>query len=244
VFAQYASIGFEISFGGDTITVWCEHKAPLTLLRGSSSMLLAEQEKVLERCDALTQRRHQCRDDFEKHRDTILKIAQFDQSLAASKEKGLQSITAMADSVVSAGRLLIEELVLRAQVVQLVNELLANSNGSVSDVEKKSINHAAAERLDQGDSSLDVHARLFVSDCARRTELCLDWVYDSILEEDFQSAKSFCEQAQRLNGAMREIQDSWPWLDIQAEQESWTQYQRGELMDFETFKNELLKAAK
>ena len=79
-------------------------------------------------------------------------------------------------------------------------------------------------------------------DCTRRVEFCLEGIAEAISCEDYRAAQIYCELTRRLASAMRMIQDSWPWIDIEGVEASWSQYERGELMEFEAFENELLKA--
>jgi len=174
----------------------------------------------------------------------MAELARLDQEIAAGTEGGLNSITKLAEAVTAEGKLLLKELLLRAQLDQRYGELRAKEKSTLPEEEKQAIDLALSESGEGAAGRVDADARRFISRVAEGMEVCLQWLADSISNEDLQSAQLFCEQASRLNRAMQEIQDSWPWLDLQAEQESWRQYQRGELMDFETFKNELLKAAK
>jgi hypothetical protein len=89
----------------------------------------------------------------------------------------------------------------------------------------------------------DNEARLFVADCARQLEHFLEGQSKALSGDDSHLARIYCEQARRIAATQREIQTSWPWSDVEACEASRRQYERGVLMDFETFKHELLKAA-
>jgi hypothetical protein len=74
-------------------------------------------------------------------------------------------------------------------------------------------------------------------------DFCLEGVAEALGCEDLESSRRFCEQSRHLMAAMRMIQDSWPWTNLEAYEESYRQYERGELMPLETFKNELLRTS-
>ncbi len=94
-----------------------------------------------------------------------------------------------------------------------------------------------------GGSFCDEHAHAFLEECSGALESCLAEQADSLARGDLAQATSCCEQARRLTAVWRDVQRYWPWPDVAALEKSWQQYTRGELMDFETFKHELLKSA-
>lgn len=205
-------------------------------------MILADPGKPYREWEALYRQQLACNDAYETHHSALADVAKLDRELVASLECGKESFSRMTDTVVGIGRLLMEELLLRAQLEHLCGnspfQLPADSAGQAQDQQ------SSLAAIVQEGTNQDERARHFVSDCSRRLELCLDWLSDSLSEDDAPSAAFFCQQARRIASAMREVQNAWPWVNQEAIAESWRQYQRGELMDFETFKHELLKAAK
>jgi hypothetical protein len=188
-------------------------------------MQIAEFENAFQEAGELRRRRQ------------IAEVARKDQELARLQEQELESIGKMTDAVTKLGPLLFQEMVDQGEILRK-----AAAIHSASSDEKAKF----AEWIDsfETDEELEQQARRFVEDCARRIDFCLEGLFEALSREDLTSSRVYCEQTRRLVGAMRHIQESWPWTDIEALEKSWRQYHRGELMDFETFKNELLKAAK
>jgi hypothetical protein len=90
----------------------------------------------------------------------------------------------------------------------------------------------------------DASARRVISAALGHVQFCLKAMARSLASNDLATAQAYSHQALKLTEALRQVHDAWPWLDLEAIHESWKQYVSGELMDFETFKHELLKAAK
>jgi hypothetical protein len=59
---------------------------------------------------------------------------------------------------------------------------------------------------------------------------------------DAAAAERLVRQVEEIAGVMDEVQHAWPWFDEESFEESYRQYEQGTLMDFETFKNVVLKA--
>jgi hypothetical protein len=89
----------------------------------------------------------------------------------------------------------------------------------------------------------DADARRFLKECAWHIDRCLESLGQCLAREEGDLARVIGQQARRIIGAMREVSDAWPWTDEEAIEASWNQYRQGQLMDFETFKHELVKAA-
>ena len=192
-------------------------------------------------CDAMRRQADAWRKADELRKGAVARLAQLDQQLAQAKDVALADITRMTECVVTGGGKLLELLVLEARLTELFGQVAA-PDGTLSDEAKASLASVLPWR-EQQVSPLDGDARKFVEDCARRIELCLQWIDDCIDDDDLPAARAFCKQASRLTAAMRSVHDSWPWANAEEIDESWRQYRRGELMDFETFQHELLKAA-
>jgi len=207
-------------------------------------MLLAHTETTIQECDALLRQSQACRAAYEEQCRSIAKIAGLDQDIAESFAQEVELTVKMTDHLIKQGTLLLKQLVLRARRAQLCGKLAAMENCSeLTASEKVALEQTLSQPTDREDALLGSQARRFVGDCARSIESCLESVSESLSSDDVIHAGILCKQAHRITAAMREIQDNWPWPDQQAESESRGQYERGELMDFETFKNELLKAA-
>jgi hypothetical protein len=175
-------------------------------------------------------------------RKAVAQLASLDQEIAALNTTGLSAIVGMTDCVVRAGKDLLKLLVLQAEMNQLQRQM--NAENCPSTAEEKSAALSNPVDLEYPVSpSLESQARHFVADCARRLELCLDWQGDCLDDDDLQAARVFGQHARRLISTLREIQDNWPWSDAEMAEQSWRQYQKGTLMDYETFKHELLKFA-
>jgi hypothetical protein len=170
-------------------------------------------------------------------------LASLDQELAEAKSRRLQCVVSATDATVCLEKNLVKKLVIGAQVTEFLWQLTGQNSENRTPEEEAAI--ARLRAVDVPDRlSLDNDARRFVAGCAEAIELCVQWTIDCIDDEDLIGARGLLEQAHRLTVAMRAIQNAWPWLDEQGARKSWQQYHEGTLMDFETFKHELLKAAK
>lgn len=193
-------------------------------------MIATQTETTFQTCDDLRRAKKARRKACEQQRVALAELAQLEQELAELEKQELESVKSMTDSVVAHGKKLLERLLVEGQ-----GSATATSYDGLSTV---------ADPTVIGESLNDNDARRFLVACARRVEFCLEGLAESLAVDDSQASGVYCEQARRLTGALREIQDSWPWVKVEAIAESWSQYERGELIDFETFKHELLKATK
>lgn len=141
-----------------------------------------------------------------------------DHAAAGSRAAFIESIVAMTDASVAEARLLWKQLWLRSQL-------------------------QAQAAVSSDADALDAEARSYVARGARRIALFLEWQSAAFAEHDIDTARTLGSHVLRLSSALAEVQDAWPWIDHQAEHQSWRQYLQGELVDFETFKHELLEAA-
>jgi hypothetical protein len=186
--------------------------------------------------------RRQLRQDMlDQQRALTKRLAQPEQQDAATRDELLQSIMQMVDCAAGICRSLVGQLVLQAERGQFLAQLRAKNVELLTAEEREEL---AASSQEADGAVLEGEARAFVTDCGRRLEFCLERMEEALLNEDLILARQLHEQASRITKAMREIQDGWPWSDARSTLESWAQYQRGELMDFETFRHELLKVAK
>lgn len=196
-------------------------------------MVLNDVQATIQECKALSLHEQAIREAREKQKALLAELASLDQQTAEHRVGRLESVTKMTDATVAHGRKLVERLVLLARLTQQFNETTREPNQA-----------AELELADQRDVAIRSNARDFLASCGEALEVCLETLAITIDAEDVQSASLVCQQAQRLTKTMREIQGAWPWIDEQGVNESWRQYRRGELMDFEAFKHALLKAAK
>lgn len=90
----------------------------------------------------------------------------------------------------------------------------------------------------------DAEVRTLLRDCAETTQRAAALLNNRLRAGDDESARRYGEQVSRLSAIMAALIRGWPWTDVQAIEESWGQYERGELMSLEAFTNELLGAAK
>jgi len=197
---------------------------------------------LIDASNAIRSRDEACREATESWRCANAQLAQLDQELAKCRDEEIVSVTGMADCLIAVGKSLLKRVVLQAEREQHCNQLSVASRNLSSEEERRLI----ADLLESGQSSralIETDAQRFVQDCAMHIDSCLEWQGECFEREDVESARAIGGQARRIVAAMREVVSSWPWTDLEAIEESWKQYQRGELMDFETFKNELLKAA-
>lgn len=177
----------------------------------------------------------------EEWRRALSQLAQFDQHHAQLRDELLASVAGTADCMVAAGKALLKKLVLSAERELIFQRLEAAWSDSTSEEEKSKITALLASR-DQN-SLRDAEARGFVKKCAWHIDACLESLGECLANEEFELARVIGQQARRITAAMREIHDAWPWTDENANEESWRQYRTGQLMDYETFKHELLEAA-
>ena len=192
-------------------------------------MLLADQEKS---CEALRRERRTCLEASANHQGTLAELAALEQRIAQLQEQELVAATRLADGAVILGRRLFEILFNIAQGGRLHGQGLDPAGAA-----------ALFEWTQSRPASLERQARTFVIECARCIAYCQQGIAESLESDDLETARGYCKQAGRMVEALREIEGCWPWTDQAAALESLRQYQRGELMDFETFKHELLKAA-
>jgi hypothetical protein len=177
----------------------------------------------------------------EEWRRALAQLGKFDQDHAKLRDELLASVLGMADCVVVAGKALIKGVVLHAEQEQLYTRLDAAWSASSSEEEKSAI---AALLVSRDRNSLNhVDAHQFVKECAWHIASCLEWLDECLANDEFDLARAIGQQARRITIAMREVYNAWPWTDEEAIEASWKQYRQGQLMDFETFKHELLKAA-
>ena len=196
---------------------------------------------LAEACDALRRRDAASLEAREEWRRALAQLGQFDQDDAKLRDELLASVLGMADCVVLAGKALLKGLVLRAEQEQLYSRLDAAWSESSSEEEKSAIAALLASR--DRNSLRHAAAHHFVRECAGHIASCLESLDECIANEEIDLARAIGQQARRMAAAMREVYDAWPWTDEEAIEESWKQYRQGQLMDFETFKHELLKAA-
>ncbi|MEQ8787032.1 MAG: hypothetical protein RIC55_12060 [Pirellulaceae bacterium] len=90
----------------------------------------------------------------------------------------------------------------------------------------------------------DGEVRALLRDCAETTQRAAALLIDRLQAGDDESARLYGDQISRLSAIMAELIRGWPWTNVQAIEESWGQYERGQLMSLEAFANELLGAAK
>jgi len=197
-----------------------------------------------EDCAALRRRVAASLEALEEWRQAMAQLARLDQidaKLRDELDEFLASVSGMADCMVAAGKALIKHLVLSAEQEQLFNRLEAARSESSSEDEKSAI---AALLASRGRNSVgDAEAREFVKVCAWHIDSCLEALDECLAREEVDLARAIGQQARRIMVAMREVSDAWPWTDEEAIEASWNQHRQGQLMDFETFKHELLKAA-
>jgi hypothetical protein len=177
----------------------------------------------------------------EEWRRAMSQFAQFDQDHAKLRDELQASVVDMADCMVMAGKALLKKLVLSAELERIFQRLDAAWRASTSDEEKSKIAALLASR--DRNSNCDAEARGFVKECAWHIDNCLESMEKSLANENLELARAIGQQARRITAAMREVHNAWPWTDADSIEESWRQYRNDELMDFETFKHELLKAA-
>lgn len=182
------------------------------------------------------------RKGIEAWRNANAGVAQFDQQLAECRDSEITCVTGMADCLVTAGKALIRLLVLHAEREQLRNQLIA-AIGKPQSAEEEHLLATQFNPNENARASLDANARKFIRECALHLDGCLDSQDGCFDREDFESARIIGSHARRIVAAMREVSDAWPWVEQEGIDESWRQYRQDELMDFETFKHELLKAA-
>jgi hypothetical protein len=197
---------------------------------------------LIDASNAMRSRDEACREATESWRSANAQLAQLDQELAKCRDEEIVGVTGMADCLVAAGKAFIKRIVLHAEREQLCNQLSAASRELRSKEERDLI----AALLEPGQYSralLETDAQRFVQECAWHVDSCLEWQDECFDREDVESARAIGGQARRIVAAMREVYGAWPWTDLEAIEESWRQYRQGQLMDFETFKHELLKAA-
>jgi hypothetical protein len=156
------------------------------------------------------------------------------QTAAGSRREFVDSLIAATDASIAEARLLWEQLWLRSQLKE-----------QTSHAEVRRVNLEPVEQFADSPASdeLDAAARSFLASGTRRIALFLEWQSAAFAEHDIDTARTLGSQTLRLSSALVEVQDAWPWIDYQAEHKSWRQYVQGELVDFETFKHELLEAA-
>jgi hypothetical protein len=196
---------------------------------------------LAETCDALQRSDAASLEAQDEWRRAIAQLAQFDQNEARLRDELIANVVSFADRVVAGGKAILKKLVLPAEREQIVQRLDAARSASSSEEETS----ATSALLASGDryASPDAEAREFVKKSAAHLEFWLEQLDECLADEEFELARVVGQQVRRISAAMREISETWPWMDEGAIQESWRQYQNGQLMDFETFKHELLKAA-
>lgn len=180
-----------------------------------------------------------CREAQENWRYAIAQLARIDQQDAKLRDQGLATLAELACSVVARGKALLRLLVLRAERQQLRDQI-----GQLKLESKPSETSPELDASDNDWTSLEPQARGFVNDCAGHVDSCLRWQIENFASGDVEAARMTGVYACRIIAAMREIMGSWPWTDWVAIEDSHRQHQQGQLMDFETFKHELLKAAR
>jgi hypothetical protein len=206
-----------------------------SLVRDLRMVNLAETGDALRRHDAASLKAH------EEWRRAMSQLAQFDQVYAKHRDGLLTSVAGMADCTVMAGKELLKKLVLSAELEQIFQRLDAAWGASTSEEEKSKIAALLASR--DRNKPCDAEARGFVKECAWHIDTCLESLEECLAKEDFELARAIGQQARRISAAMRDVHNAWPWTDLDSLEESWRQYRNDELMDFEMFKNELLKVA-
>jgi hypothetical protein len=88
----------------------------------------------------------------------------------------------------------------------------------------------------------DESTQMFVSCCAETLVEFLGMAEERCNDEASQS-RVLIQQAKRVADILMYVERAWPWSNLKAFEESWRQYHSGTLMDFESFKNELLRSA-
>lgn len=196
---------------------------------------LTETRDALQRSDAAT---FQVQEEWRK---TLTQLAQIDQEDAKRRDEVLGCVVAIADRLVAAGKSLLKTLVLIAEREQLFQHLDAAWSAASTEEEKSAISSLLTSR--ERYTVPHTKAREFLARCASHVDSRLDEIDECLANEEFELARAIGQQARRITAAMREVHNAWPWTDADSLEESWRQYRNDELMDFETFKHELLKAA-
>ena len=87
-------------------------------------------------------------------------------------------------------------------------------------------------------------ASFYMLDILKRTSALTCQILDEVLQFTDQLVREKLTELAKSNATLqREIVSSIPNIDLKKIEQSWEQYRSGQLMDFETFKDELSRAA-